>query len=62
MNFDLLSKNAVSYSSASITKYSLSVKRAETPIFFGIPPIKNPGSYPASIRMCTSILAVEVFP
>ena len=40
MNFDLLSKNAVSYSSASMTKYPELVRATDLKLPFGDPPIK----------------------
>ena len=57
-----LSKNAVSYSSASITKNGVSPTRAETPKFCTIPPIKKPGVIPAYSSNHASILAVVVLP
>src|SRR3546814_9646307 len=42
-----LSKNAVSYSSASMTKYFEVPSRAEMPKFCGTPPTRKPGASPA---------------
>ena len=57
-----LSKNALSYSSASITKKGLSPKRAETSKFCGIPPIKKPGFKPAYSNIQANMPEVLVLP
>jgi hypothetical protein len=57
-----LSKNALSYSSASITKNGVSVMRAETPKFSGTPPIRKPGRNPACSSIQASIALVVVLP
>ena len=62
MNFERLSKKAVSYSSASMTKNSESVSLAETEKSTGTPPIKNPGLRPATSRIRANIEEVVVFP
>jgi hypothetical protein len=62
MNFERLSQNAVSYSSASITKKAESVSRAETPKPCGTPPTRNDGFSPASSRIHVSSAVVVVLP
>ena len=62
MNFDLLSKNAESYSSASITNISSVPSEADPEILSEMPPTKNPISFPWSKNMCVSIYEVVVFP
>jgi hypothetical protein len=57
-----LSKNAVSYSSASMAKNALSVSLADTGKSIGAPPIRNPGFKPASSRIHASMAVVVVLP
>jgi hypothetical protein len=57
-----LSKKAVSYSSASMTKNGCSPRRALTLKLPGMPPIRKPGDRPASSRIQASMLAVVVLP
>jgi len=57
-----LSKNAVSYSSASITKNGFSPSRALTPKSSAMPPIRKPGVRPANSRIQASRLVVVVLP
>ncbi len=61
-NFERLSKKAVSYSSASITKNGESVRSAETWKFRGTPPMRKPGLRPALARIQASIDDVVVLP
>ncbi len=61
-NLERLSKNAVSYSSASITKKCPALSRAEMPKLRGMPPIRNPGSRPLSSRIHASIDEVVLLP
>ena len=61
-NFERLSKNAVSYSSASITKKGEGVARAVTPKLRATPPMRNPGSRPPCSRIHASIEAVVLLP
>jgi hypothetical protein len=57
-----LSKNAVSYSSASITKQRPCPARAEMPKFCGTPPTRKPGFKSAHSRIQASIDVVVVLP
>ncbi|EKD72974.1 MAG: hypothetical protein ACD_45C00488G0001 [uncultured bacterium] len=62
MNLERLSKNALSYSSASMTKKGSRPILAETPKFSGMPPIKKPGCNPAHSNIQVSMLVVVVLP
>ena len=62
MSFARLSKKAVSYSSASITKISPLPNLAETEKSLGLPAIKKPGSNPKLTSIQVSMAVVEVFP
>ena len=62
MNFERLSKKAVSYSSASMTKQEDGVRRAETGKSFGTPPIRKPGALPARSRIQVRIADTVVLP
>ena len=61
-NLERLSKNAVSYSSASITKKGESVASAETWKLRAIPPMRKPGLSPPKARIHASIEAVVDLP
>src|SRR5450759_1080821 len=71
MNLERLSKNAVSYSSASMTKNGeppppegegRELSRAEMPKFCSTPPIKKLGFSPAYSSIHASIALVVVLP
>jgi hypothetical protein len=58
----LLSKKAVSYSSASITNQDPEPKQKLLLKLAATPPIKKPGSKPASAKICATIEVVVVLP
>jgi len=62
MNFGPLSKNAVSYSSPSITNAGPFPIRHERGKLCGRPPMRNPGSFPAWSSVHASIAVVVVLP
>ena len=62
MNFDLLSKKAVSYSSDSIMKILSVPTLAEVEKSFTLPAIRYPTSFPESIKIFAIIAEVVVLP
>ena len=62
MNLDRLSKKAVSYSSASMTKYGELPNAADASKLIGTPPIRYPGSSPICFNADAMMLEVVVLP
>ena len=62
MNFERLSKKAVSYSSASMTKCGPEPSRPGVPSWGAIPPMSQPGFRPVFSRIQATRLDTVVLP